>query len=164
MKFHSFLKPDNSLLCSQQPTTLPYPKPHIPIHVSKSILLKIHFYIFPLSTHRSSKQRNSFRSYIQNPLWISLLSHARNLLHPSYPPWYEHCNDVGRKTQIVTFLITEYSPNLSFLRPPNFQLFSRHAVFQHLRLYSCFSVSDKFRTRTKQEQCYSHLFQICLYV
>jgi len=28
MKFPSFLKPDNLLPCSQQPTFLPYPKPH----------------------------------------------------------------------------------------------------------------------------------------
>jgi len=28
MKFPLFFKPDNSLPCSQQPTIIPYPKPH----------------------------------------------------------------------------------------------------------------------------------------
>ena len=28
MKFSSFLKPASSLPCSQQPTIIPYPKPH----------------------------------------------------------------------------------------------------------------------------------------
>jgi len=87
----------------------------IPIHVSKSSLFKIHFHIFPKSTHRSSKQHNSFRCSHQNPLWISLLSHARNLFHPSYPPWYSHCNDVGRQIQIVRFpLLSILHPYLSF--------------------------------------------------
>ena len=107
----------------------------IPIHVSKSSLFKIHFHIFPWSTQGSWKKHNSFRFSHQNPLCISLLSQARNLLNPSYPPWYERCNDVGRKIQIATFLITKYSLTLSFFSPPNFQIFSRHTVFQHIRLY-----------------------------
>jgi hypothetical protein len=64
----------------------------------------------------------------------------------------------------VTFLTAEYSPTLSFFLPPNFQIFSRHTVLQHLRLYSCFSVSDKFGTHNIEEQNYSHLFHICFYV
>ena len=136
----------------------------IPIHVSKSSLFKIHFYIFPLSTQRSSKQHNFFTCFHHKPLCISLLSHARNLPHPSYPPWYEHFNDVGRQKQIVTFHITEYSPTLFYFPPPNFKVFSHHTVFRHFRLYSRFSVRDKFRTHTKQKQYYSHIFQNCLYV
>jgi len=135
----------------------------IPIHVSKSSLFKIHFYIVPLSTQRSSKQHNFFTCSHHKPLCSSLLSHARNLPHPSYPPWYEHCNAAGTQKQIVTFHITEYSPTLFYFPPPNFKVFYYHTVFRHFRLYSRFSVRDKFRTHTKQKQYYSHIFQTCLY-
>ena len=69
-----------------------------------------------------------------------------------------------RQKQIVTFHITEYSPTLFYFHPPNFKVFSHHTVFRHFRLYSRFSVRDKFRTHTKQKQYYSHIFQNCLYV
>ena len=46
--------------------------------------------------------------------------------------------------------MTEYSPTLFYFPPPNFKVFYYHAVFRHFRLYSRFSVRDKFRTHTKQ--------------
>ena len=128
MKFPLFFKPDNSLPCSQQPTILPYPKPH-DSNPCLQILL-IYISVFSSDLH-IGLQRNIvlFRCSHQNPLWISLLSHAPNLLHPFYPTWYEHCDDVGIQIYIMTFPITEYSPTLSFFLPPNFHTVSRHTVF-----------------------------------
>jgi len=144
-----FLNPTIHYHVHNNPLFFPILSHMIPIHVTKSSLFKIYFYIFPLSTQRSSKQYNSFTCSHHKPLCISLLSHARNLTHPSYPPWYEHCNDAGTQRQIMTFLMTEYSPTLFFFPPPNFKVFYYHTVFRHFRLYSRFSVRDKFRTHTK---------------
>ena len=104
------------------------------------------------------------------PSRVPITNLYASLFSPMHEIWPTHrilldmnTNDAGTQRQIVTFLMTEYSPILFFFPPPNFKVFYYHTVFRHFRLYSRFSVRDKFRTHTKQKQYYSHIFQTCLY-
>ena len=117
MKFPSFWKPTNHYHVHHNPLFFPILSHILPIHVSKSSLFKMYYYIFPLHTHTFSKQHNSFSCSYQNPLCISLLSHARNLPHPSYPPWYGNYNYVGRQLLILTFPHYWVFSHIIFLSP-----------------------------------------------
>jgi len=84
------MKPKGSLLCSQAPTTRPYPEPdkfcpHLPIY-----LFKIHFNITLPSVPRSSKWFLSFRFPLQSHVHTSTPPNACQMPHHSHPPWLHH--------------------------------------------------------------------------
>jgi len=137
MKCPSFSKPDNSLPYSQQPTVLPYPKPH-DSNPCLQILTNLKYIVtFSPYLHIGLQSNIIPSGSHQKPLCGSFLSHAPNMSHPSYLPWYEHYNDVYRQIKIVTFLVTEYSPTLSF-----FLLDSKYSLTtQFSRTLGCILVS-----------------------
>jgi hypothetical protein len=104
VNFPSFMKPECSLPCSQQPATCHYPEldaynQHIP-HLTS--LRSIIILSFP-SASRSSEWFLPFRFCNQNSACISHLFHACYMPRPSHPPWLDHPNN-------MKFLIMQCSP------------------------------------------------------
>jgi hypothetical protein len=53
----------------------------------------------------------------QNCAHISHLLYARYMPRPSYPPWFDHHNNISSAVQIIRFPIVQFSPASSLLIP-----------------------------------------------
>jgi hypothetical protein len=95
------MKPVGSELCSQEPATVPCPQSHdSKTHSEILFLWSIIFPRFP----RSSKTSLPFRFADCNKAWISHLSHACYMLHPSSRPLFVNPNKIRWRVQMTKLL------------------------------------------------------------
>jgi hypothetical protein len=132
-------EPEGSSPHSQQPANGPYPEPgestpHTHTHTS---LPKVHFYPILPSTSWSSKWSFSFGISHQNPIHVSLLSHACHMSRLPYSPLFDLLNTVSWWVQIMKLsflqlsplsryfipLRSKYSPQRPVLKHPQFMIF-----------------------------------------
>jgi hypothetical protein len=103
----------DSLPCSQQPATGPYPQPDEPTSQPQTLLFLTYFIIVLLSSPtRSSRRSFSFRISHQNLLCLSLLydacRHTQPLSRVRSEQHKQHF--VGSAVQITKLPITQRSP------------------------------------------------------
>jgi hypothetical protein len=107
--FQHFMEPRGSLLCSQEPSTGPYPEPDqsSPYH---PILSKINFNI--IHPPRSWFSSGIFAFWLphQYATCISLLHHLCYMPCPSHPPWFDHSNYTWQRAQVMKHLVMHFSP------------------------------------------------------
>jgi hypothetical protein len=121
------VKPESSLLCSQQPDTI---LSHIKlVHAFQINTFKIHFHSVLQSMHKSSNQSLSLRFPHQNTVYHSPLPHTCHLPWPSLFSCFEHLYILtiavsGKYAYLHTQIIfseeyTSWNYSLyNFLQPP----------------------------------------------
>jgi hypothetical protein len=146
----TFMEPEDSLPCSQQPTTGHCPKPdafslHLPTHYPK-IYSNIIFHL-RLGLHVVS----SLLVFRLQFLCISNFSHACYTSRPSHSPWLNHPNNMCCSVQFMKLLVMQTSPSSSHFFPLRSKYYPRHPVPNGLNLYSSLNVETKFHIHTKQQ-------------
>jgi hypothetical protein len=119
------MKPEGSLPCSQEFSTVFYsepdqPSPYIPPH---PFSLR---YILILSSHLPlGLPSGLFPSGLPpKPYMHSSSPHACHMPCPSHCPWLDHSNYIWRRVQVMKLLIMQFSlsPTISSLFSPNILL------------------------------------------
>jgi hypothetical protein len=103
------MEPEGSLLCSQEPSTGPYPEtdqssPYhpIPSHLRSILIL--------FTNLRLGLPSGLFPSFPQIFYMDSSFRHSCYMLCPSHSPWLGHSNYTWRRVQVVKLLIMLFSP------------------------------------------------------
>jgi hypothetical protein len=90
---------------------------------------KVHLNVILSPTPRSSQWSLTFGLPNQNPVNKSPLPHTCHMSRPSYPPWFNHPNNIQWRIQAVKFIIMQFlhDPPTSLLGPNIFHnaLFSK---------------------------------------
>jgi len=86
------MEPNSMFPCSQVPTTGLYPYQVHPVHTFPHYFPEIHFNI--VISYMPGFPNSLFRLSDQTCLCISCLFLACCMPHPSYPPWYDHPNNI----------------------------------------------------------------------
>jgi hypothetical protein len=118
------MEPEGSLLCSKEPSIVPYPKPDkfSPYHP----ILSLRF-ILILSSHLCLDLASGLFSFSFLTKILLCIPHLRfaacYMPCPSHPSWLNHSNYIWRREQIIELLCTMFSHFLS-LHPSSVRIFS----------------------------------------
>jgi len=95
------MKPEDTLPCSQDHATGQYPEPYefsskflTPFLVRSILILSFHI--------RLGLPSGLFHSGFLTH--FVFLFYSRHILRPSYPPWFDHLNDIWWSVQVMKFL------------------------------------------------------------
>ena len=102
-----------------------------PVHTPTSYFLKIHLNIILPSTPGSPKWSLSLMFPHQNPVYPSILPHARYMLRPSHSSRFYQQNNIWWEAQISKFLTTQFSPFPSCLVPLRPKHSPQHPILKH---------------------------------
>jgi hypothetical protein len=125
------VKRKGSLPFSQQPAICSYPELDQSSAGRLSCSVRTHFSIVLLLTSSFSKNYFFFSFLLQKPVYTFLFPHACYLLHLSHFSLYDHPNNIRWVLQIMTLLITQFSPFLCHflpLRPKQFKFLPAYRV------------------------------------
>jgi hypothetical protein len=109
-KFRPFVEPEGSLLCSQGHATGSYPEPDLSSPQLPTLFPKIHSNITFPSTPRYSEWSLPFVFSNQIIVFISHLSLAYYMFHPSRPPWFDHPDNIWWRVEAMKLLIVQSFP------------------------------------------------------
>jgi hypothetical protein len=105
------MEPEGSSLCSQEPTTGPYPESD-ESNSHRTILFFCNIYsnIILSCMPASSEWSLTFRFPNQNIVCISHLFHTHYMSRTSHPPWFDHPNNIWWSVQVMKLLIMQSFP------------------------------------------------------
>jgi len=112
--------------------------------ISHSIL-NTHSIIFP-STPWSSEWSFPSRSYDQNFVWVSNLSHSCYMPRPSHPPLFHHHNNIWRSSLLCSLL-----QDMSAKRTHNFKKKNHQWETSHMAMSSPQHCSVRYVCKVGQE-------------
>jgi hypothetical protein len=141
------MEPKDSLLCSQELATGPYPKPD-----KSSPSYFINFNIILPYMPRSSKSPLPFRFSHHNPICISLLSHVCHISCSSHPPWYDDTNNMWQGIKIIKLFIP-----LSYVLHLRPKCIPQHRILEHpqpMCFLQCERPTFTLTQNNRQDQCF----------
>jgi len=70
----------------------------------------------------------SFTFYQWNPVCISIVSYAHQMLGPSHPLWFDRPNNTWRAVQVMKLLVLQYAPTSKYFifNPSSWVAYSRN--------------------------------------
>ena len=121
------MEPESSSPYPQVPATRPYPEPTQSNPNDPSNFLKIHLNIILPNTSWSPQWPLSLRLPHQQPVHNSILPHTRHMPCPSHSSRFYHPHNIGKRVQIIQFLVMQLSPfpcHLVPLRSKKYEYFT----------------------------------------
>jgi len=149
------MKPESSLLCSEEPITCPL-HPVLTFPPSSS---KIRSNIIFLSVPRSFEWPLPFRFYDRHFVCIFHLSHPCYVPRPCHPSPFHHPNNILWSIQIMKLLVMQFSPPFCHILPHRSEYSPQHPVLKH-RQSTVFTRCERpgFKSIRNERQNYSFVY------